>query len=68
MTALIIASLAPLCFWEKSMIFDVLECVCVTAFILATGLSASTRLTIALNRGRFFTFAFEGRGTRSRNR
>ena len=33
MTALIIASLVPLCFWEESIALYILESVCVTAFI-----------------------------------
>lgn len=34
MTVFIIASLLPLCFWEESPVFDILEYVCVTVFIL----------------------------------
>ena len=34
MTAIIIASLVPLCFWEENVIFDILEYVCVIVFIL----------------------------------
>lgn len=33
MTAVIVASLVPLCFWEESPVFDAIESVCVTVFI-----------------------------------
>ena len=33
MTAFIVASLVPLCFWEENVVFDILESVCVTVFI-----------------------------------
>ena len=34
MTAIIVASLVPLCFWEENLAFDILESVCVIVFIL----------------------------------
>ena len=34
MTVLIIVSLIPLCFWEERIVFNVIEYVCVTVFIL----------------------------------